>query len=266
MKKKVLFATLIVAAMLAGCGSTEPKISEEAQAVIDRIEALGEITYDDKKEVESLFEAYDALTEEQKAEVTNYDQLREAKKSIHDYWMKNPFCLFGTDWDYAYTVTCDTLGITSEEYEKKDYSFGSSNRYEAKFRHPAIKDDDFTSLTFQYDDNKLSEVWIYDIEGAKKVDKYRELFEDYYGECYVHTDENNGFMWLADNCTVILDAYPSDNNDKSLSIWFYPPCKDDIDKQLAEAKYNNLTTTHELMSTEELSNLADQLMKSIESK
>ncbi len=236
MKKRLLFATLITAAMMTGC-SSEPKISEEAQSFMDRVEALGEITYEDKDEVEALFTAYEGLTDEQKAEVTNYEQLREAKKEIHEYWMTHPFMFFGTDWDYAYTVTADTLGIAAEDYDVSENTFGGTTTKKASFYHPTINDKQMGSLTFTYKNDVLESILMMTSEKASQVDEYKQLFEDYYGEYYTKTEEDNAYMWLSENCTVLLNGSEDD-----ISIWFFPPAKTDIDKELYESKFHAVTT------------------------
>lgn len=45
----------------------EPQIPEEAQAVIDLIEEIGTVTLDSREAIEAARNAYDALTEEQRA-------------------------------------------------------------------------------------------------------------------------------------------------------------------------------------------------------
>lgn len=57
--------------------------ADPAQAVIDQIDALGEITsLDQKAEVEAARVAYNALTDAQKALVTNYSKLEAAEQKI----------------------------------------------------------------------------------------------------------------------------------------------------------------------------------------
>lgn len=60
--------------------STPFTVSEQAGAVIDMIDALGELTADKKTAVEAAATAYEGLTEAQKAEVFNYETLKEAQR------------------------------------------------------------------------------------------------------------------------------------------------------------------------------------------
>ena len=55
---------------------------EKANEIIFRIDALGEITVEDKSETEAIRAAYEVLDEDQKALVTNYDALVSAEETI----------------------------------------------------------------------------------------------------------------------------------------------------------------------------------------
>ncbi len=55
---------------------------EAAQALNDRIAAFGEVTSENKEEVKSIREAYDAMTEDQKAVVTNAALLEEMEAAV----------------------------------------------------------------------------------------------------------------------------------------------------------------------------------------
>ena len=55
-----------------------------ADAVIEKINAIGTVTKDSKGAIEAARAAYDALTAEQKALVTNYDALTAAEKALAD--------------------------------------------------------------------------------------------------------------------------------------------------------------------------------------
>ena len=68
-------------------------------------------------------------------------------------------------------------------------------------------------------------------------DNYKQLFEDYYGEPYTKTEEENAYLWISENCSVILDS-----TDGEISIFYYPPAKTDIDKELVESKFRAHTT------------------------
>ncbi len=59
-----------------------PEDKEKAQAVIDKIKKLGDITLDSEKDIEAARKAYDALTDLQKKLVENYDVLTAAEAKL----------------------------------------------------------------------------------------------------------------------------------------------------------------------------------------
>lgn len=62
---------------------TAEEYQQAIQTVIDKIDALGEVTsLDQKTAVDEAQEAYDALTDDQKAKVTNADALKAAQDKI----------------------------------------------------------------------------------------------------------------------------------------------------------------------------------------
>ena len=93
----LMFVLLLSAVSISGCSffksGDEPKeepvaevvtgISEEAQAVIDAIAGLGTITLKSEDAIAAAEAAYAALTDEQKAEVENYDVLLDARSAIN---------------------------------------------------------------------------------------------------------------------------------------------------------------------------------------
>ena len=66
---------------LAALKATEAD-KEEARKVINLIEAIGEVTEDSEADIQAAREAYDALTDAQKAYVTNYETLRAAEETL----------------------------------------------------------------------------------------------------------------------------------------------------------------------------------------
>ena len=61
-----------------------------ASAVVDKISAIGTVTLDSKTAIEATRAAYDALTDEQKALVTNYSVLTAAEKTLSSLISGNP--------------------------------------------------------------------------------------------------------------------------------------------------------------------------------
>ena len=83
-KTYVLLLVLILIFSLCACGK-----SEKATAVEDQITALGNITLESDAAITSAEKAWDALTEEEKAQVENYDALAAARSSYDQLVLKN---------------------------------------------------------------------------------------------------------------------------------------------------------------------------------
>lgn len=72
-----LLLCLVMALSLAGCGK-----SKNAQAVDDRIAAIGRVTAESVSAVEEAESAYAALTDKEKEQVEHYDDLTAARASL----------------------------------------------------------------------------------------------------------------------------------------------------------------------------------------
>ncbi|MBE7078958.1 MAG: hypothetical protein E7380_03785 [Clostridiales bacterium] len=79
----IVFMTSVQTMWFDDIQITQPfTVSAEAGEVIDMIDALGTITADSKAAVNAAAAAYEALTDEQKAEVFNYDVLQAAQREV----------------------------------------------------------------------------------------------------------------------------------------------------------------------------------------
>ena len=81
MKRTVLISFLAGAIALTGCGI---KLDPAVEAIINDIDAIGEVTVTDEQLIDSISEAYDKLTAEQKAQVRNYDDFLEAQEDLEE--------------------------------------------------------------------------------------------------------------------------------------------------------------------------------------
>ena len=79
MRRKLLYCVLLLGLSVNcfGCGK-DPL----AQDMINKIDALGEITIEDQTQIESLEETYSQMTEKQKNQVTNYIDLKNAREKL----------------------------------------------------------------------------------------------------------------------------------------------------------------------------------------
>ena len=76
--------SLAVVAALALCLAGCAKADEQTQAVIDRIDAIGEVTLGSKADIESIRKDYDKLPDDQVKFVENLDTLESAEDKIGD--------------------------------------------------------------------------------------------------------------------------------------------------------------------------------------
>lgn len=80
----VRMGSLAVVAALALCLTGCAKADEQTQAVIDRIDAIGEVTLGSKADIESIRRDYDKLPDDQAKFVENLDKLESAEDKIGD--------------------------------------------------------------------------------------------------------------------------------------------------------------------------------------
>ena len=123
---------------------------EEDDAVkdlIDRIEAFrgAEITEADREEIESIREAYDALSDEDKAKITNYDLLLEIEKKLSEL-----------ELDDGELIVDDELDVTAVEGAPVYYTDMVSNLHAGKeFYLNSLKDN--YQVSFSEDFSKVME-------------------------------------------------------------------------------------------------------------
>lgn len=70
----------------AACEITVTGISDGAQAVIDQIDALGEITVESEAAIQAARNAYEALNATEKQQVSNYAKLLAAEQALTNAW------------------------------------------------------------------------------------------------------------------------------------------------------------------------------------
>ncbi len=80
MNGKAAVVGLAMVLALAGCAASGP--DEATQGVIDQIDAIGTVTLDSEDAIDAASDAYAALDDEQRENVSNYDTLDEAKLEL----------------------------------------------------------------------------------------------------------------------------------------------------------------------------------------
>lgn len=81
MKKKKMMLMVIAIIILALCSACK-KTSEDARRVSEAIEGIGTVSPDKESDIKEINKAYDALSDEDKAAVKNYDVLETANKEL----------------------------------------------------------------------------------------------------------------------------------------------------------------------------------------
>ena len=79
--KKIVSLTLVLVMCLSLCGFAN---NGRVKAVEEKISAIGEVSLDSKNAIESAQQAFDALTEDEKAEVTNYFKLVKSLTALKE--------------------------------------------------------------------------------------------------------------------------------------------------------------------------------------
>ena len=112
-KVAILFCCIIlVGSVLSGC------VSQEAKEVINDIDALGEITLDSLQDLQAINEKYDALSEEDKASVSNVDLLEAANQRYNELKYADLDSRIGEACQNVSSDTLSNLEDLHAEYEE----------------------------------------------------------------------------------------------------------------------------------------------------
>ena len=84
MKKTIVWVLVLCVALLSltGCKGKKPEKTDAVRNVESQIDALGEITEESSKAITAALLAYNALTDEEKPLVENYNKLKEAQSRL----------------------------------------------------------------------------------------------------------------------------------------------------------------------------------------
>ncbi|MBR4172032.1 MAG: putative Ig domain-containing protein [Kiritimatiellae bacterium] len=169
-------------------GDDPPVVAPEVTAVIEAIDAIGEVVYTDecKGKIDAAREAYDALTDEQKEQVTNYETLTTAEAAYSELAVPP-----------APTTVSKVIGLSDNEVVKFTGTstadgtiFALSKRMFTAFAKPVIKTP-MKGAAIQLDDlkNGKKEKVDFSWTAVDKADGYRVVTE-YGGKQYgpVETD------------------------------------------------------------------------------
>lgn len=174
--------------IVEGDAKSDPEVAQEVAAVIDAINAIGEVVDTDecKEKIDAARAAYNELTDEQKEQVTNYDTLTAAEAAYGEFAVPP-----------AQTTVSKVIGLSDEEVvtftgtsSADGTIFALSKRTFTAFAKPVIKTP-IKGAAIQLDDlkNGKKEKVDFSWTAVDKADGYRVVTE-YGGKQYgpVETD------------------------------------------------------------------------------
>ena len=234
MKRKELFAVILAAVMLVGCGSDTSKEFKGDEEIHGRntSEASSEASVEevDGATSEESKEETEEATKEESVAKAPVEQVERTEKASAEY----PFLLLNINWDTAYYPSAEDLGYTSETPSTMSGDMAGLENSKIVTYQECKGDDDFLMINLIFVDNKLSSATLDDFNGADRIDRYKEMFIEYYGEPDVKTDDETALMWYSDQATVMLDAFPNFDGDNSIQIRYLSPAKDENAKERAK--------------------------------
>ena len=179
-KKKIVFilVVLIVCVFLAACG----QISEESQAVIDKINTIGTITEESGLPISEAEDAYAALTEEQRKEVNNYQLLADARAEYDRLLLSYPIEFVKLNWD----STVEDMQALLGKWEEKDPLEGGGATYHYTITYHNMKG--WLWLTFGNNNTLTCATFIYKAGSLSNLKKCYDIIFDEYTTKYGVTD------------------------------------------------------------------------------
>ena len=176
MKRLICVLLLFVVLVLSGC---QKEVDEQAQALIERIDAIGEVTLDDGFLIGEIEDAYAELSEDIRKQVSNLDVLKEARAKYDEMQMSHPIPYSELNW--TSTVEDMRAAYGKETDANKLDDGGSSYTYQTTFHGEKGK------ILYIFDGAGLlrGATFIYDGSSEAAMRNYfetlREEFETLYG-------------------------------------------------------------------------------------
>lgn len=173
---KRVICILLVLIVLSGC---QKEIDPQAQALIERIDAIGEVTLDDGHLIGEIEDAYAEMSEDIRKQVSNLDVLKEARAKYDEIQMSHPIPYSELNW----TSTAEDMRAAygKEKDANKLDDGGSSYTYQTTFHGEKGK------ILYVFDSAGLlrGATFIYDGSSEAAMQSYfetlREEFETLYG-------------------------------------------------------------------------------------
>ena len=189
----VVFFLLVMISVLAGCGKKSP----EAQAVIDKINSIGTVDYDDETLIGECEDAYIALTPEQQAEVSNTDTLAKAREKMDELLAARPVPFTSANWE---STKDDVLNI---EGKSPDEEYDTDDGYHV-LQFNDSKYDGYSGLVrYCFNDGILNRVlFVMSPYDADAFNHFDEQYTTKYGEPGFQNEA--GKVWYQSNANIGL--------------------------------------------------------------
>ncbi len=114
----VFICFLSIALILCGCNKQKPG---EVQSVIDKINEIDTVDYDDELLIGECEEAYFNLEPEYQKEVSNIDKLYKAREKMDELLLKKPIPFSNALWTSSRNDVINIEGrMPDEEYDTED--------------------------------------------------------------------------------------------------------------------------------------------------
>lgn len=190
MKKFGLILFIPIMLSLCACGP-----DEQTKAVIDKINTIGTVDYDDELLIGEIEDDYRALTTDQRKKVSNYDTLVDARKDMDDLIAKRPTPFGNVNWETTEDELYDVLGKEADENYQND-TWGYTYNYKN------MEFDGYPGqVKYIFNDGKLTNVMFnFDEYDAEAINHFEELFTTQYGA--PDYDEDSAKRWDEENFSV----------------------------------------------------------------
>ncbi len=198
-RNKTIITVIAVLGIIAFTGCTN-KVSEEAQIVIDKINSIGTVDYDDEVLIGECEDAYIALTTEQQAEVNNTEVLAKAREEMDKLIAAKPIPFTTANWESTKDEVLNIVGSSpDEEYDSDDYHVLQYNSFSYDGYEGLVR--------YCFDDSNIMKqvLFVIDHYDEQAVSHFEEEFTTKYGK--PEFENEAGKVWFQSNANVGVSSY-----------------------------------------------------------
>lgn len=264
MKRKIVSLLAVALTIsLTGC------VNKETRIVIDDINSIGEVTLDSGNQIKEINQEYDNLDDDEKADVNNYDGLKEATEKYNtlyaedlDNRIKNACNLDNPDKDMINKIESEYNGLDDDIKKKvKNASLieKASNKIQAKKAYTEIIMMDYTQSSeiykkiqenIEYFNDEQKSLSLLYYGQAKSLDYAIEFIManlkspksfNLYDATYIDTkvDENSQEYYTIYSITYgATNSFGAEVTDTSTVYCYYTVDEENGDVEFSHAKYS----------------------------